>query len=79
MSNTIHAKNKQTGKSETIAMQNLTKNDWGFCFFVDTELEAFKAAYEYRNNPHGCRVEFAGGVKMWMVTVFNEFGAKICK
>ena len=73
----ITTKNKMTGKMEVIKQYDLEMVDWGFHFFVDDELAAFKAAYQYRNNPHGVRVEFAGGARRWMVTVFNEFAAKI--
>ena len=69
----ITTKNKMSGKSESIAQRELTTKDWGFSFFADGELEAFKAAYEYRNSKHGVKVESAGGAKCWMVTVFNEF------
>lgn len=73
MANIITTKNKQTGKAETIIQFELTKQDWGFSFFVNNEIEAFKAAYEYRNSKHGVKVEFAHGAQCWMVTVFNEF------
>jgi hypothetical protein len=67
----IFTRNKETGQCESIQQHELETVDWGFRFFVDGELEAFKAAYQYRNNPHGAIVEFAGGAKRWMVTVFN--------
>ena len=69
---TIHTKNMMTGRGETIIQRNIERTDWGFHFFVDTELHAFKAAYQYRNSPHGTRVEFAKGADKWMVTVFNS-------
>lgn len=73
MSNqTITVKNKETGKAEIIEQENLEMVDWGFHFFVESELKAYKSAHAYRNSLHGVKVEFAGGVKKWMVTVFNE-------
>ena len=48
--------------------------DWGFHFFVKAEIDAYQAAYIYRNTPNGVKVEFAKGVK-WMVTVFNSHAA----
>lgn len=72
MADVIHTRNKETNAPETIVQSMLTKTDWGFRFFVKGELEAFKAAYHYRDSPHGVKVEFAHGVKRWMVTVFNE-------
>jgi hypothetical protein len=74
--NALTIKNRKTNKPEQIIQNELTQNDWGFRFFVETELDAFKAAYLYRNNEHGVKVEFAQGVQKWMVTVFNEVGAK---
>lgn len=67
--------NKQTGALEIIKQQDLERVDWGFHFFVANEIEAYKAAYVYRNSPNGVKVEFAGGVQRWMVTVFNEQAA----
>lgn len=64
-------KNRHTGAVETIFQQDLEHTDWGFHFFTNNELEAYKAAYLYRNCQHGVIVEFAGGVQKWMVTVFN--------
>lgn len=68
----LHARNKKTGDHEVIKQYEINQVDWGFWFFVDTELDAFKAAYQYRKSPHGCKVEYAKGVGRWMVTVFNE-------
>ena len=73
----LPTKNKKTGKPETIIGYDLEKLGWGFHFFVASELNALKAAYIYRHNPYGVRVEFAQGVQRWMVTVFNEFAASI--
>ena len=72
MKNIITTKNKKTGKSEIISQYDIEMLDWGFHFFVDDEMSAFKAAYQYRNSPNGVKVEFAEGAQKWMVTVFNE-------
>jgi hypothetical protein len=69
---TLITKNRRTKKAETIIQRELTLVDWGFHFFVDSEIEAYKAAYVYRHSPHGVKVEFAAGVQQWMVTVFNS-------
>jgi hypothetical protein len=71
----ITMKNKQTGKAEIIHQRNIEILSWGFHFFVDGEIEAYKAAYKYRESKHGVKVEFAGGVQQWMVTVFNATAA----
>jgi len=73
MTDKLTCKNKRTGETEAITMREVSMKDWGFSFLVDGELEAFKAAYEYRNSKYGVRVEFAGGAQTWMVTVFNAF------
>ena len=79
MANTIAAnrnvltfKNRESGKMQSIIQHDLEFVNWGFRFFVANELEAYRAAYEYRNSKHGVKVEFAGGVHRWMVTVFND-------
>jgi hypothetical protein len=74
-SDRLPTKNKRTGKREFIEQHELEMVDWGFHFFVDGEMEAFKAAYQYKDAPHGVKVEFAGGVQRWMVTVFNATAA----
>jgi len=71
----LTTRNKRTDKAEAIRQRDLTKTDWGFHFFVDGELEAYKAAYLYRYNRYGVKVEFAGGIQQWMVTVFNDKAA----
>ena len=72
MRRTITLKNKRTGKPETISQYGLETVGWGFCFFVANEAAAYKAAYVYRNNPHGAVVKYAPGAQKWVVTVFNE-------
>jgi hypothetical protein len=72
----IAMRNRETGKIDTIRQHDLTMKDWGFSFFTDTELDAYRAAYLYRASKHGVKVEWAEGAKRWMVTVFNEFAAK---
>lgn len=76
MSDKLHFKNKQTQAHETIVQQDLAETDWGFRFFVNSELEAYKAAYLYRSSKHGAKVQFAGGAQRWMVTVFNDNAAQ---
>ena len=72
----IIMKNKSTGETEIINQYNIELLPWGLRFFVDSELAAYKAAYQYRNAPLGAKVEFAGGVGRCMVTVFNDNVAK---
>lgn len=73
----LHIRNCRTQRTEVILQHDLAETGWGFHFFVESELEAYKAAYVYRDNQHGVKVEFAGGAKRWMVTVFNEFAKAI--
>lgn len=66
------SKNKATGKADVIKQYNLEMRDWGIHFYVDTELDAYKAAYQYRNVPHGTIVNYVVTADMWLVTVFND-------
>jgi len=75
MNTKIITKNKATKKTEVINQYDVEKVDWGFHFFVDNEMCAYKACYQYRNNKYGTRVEWAEGAQKWLVTVFNERGA----
>lgn len=68
----IYTKNKQTGQNESIAQRGLEHLGWGFRFFVNSELEAFKAAYGYRHHEGEVKVEYAQGAKEWAVTVFKK-------
>lgn len=45
---------------------------WGFHFYVNSEIDAYKAAYAYKNCLHGLKVESLTSGK-WLITVFNEF------
>lgn len=45
---------------------------WGISFMKDSELDALRTAYAYRNSPHGVRVEHCPAANGWMVTVWNE-------
>lgn len=64
-----------TLKGKDIVQIDITMKDWGFSFFVTDELDAYKAAYVYRNSPNGLIVEPCPN-GMWMVTVFNKVGAE---
>lgn len=77
MANQIYNKNLETGKTEKIIQQELKKQDWGFSFFVNNELEAYKSAYKYKNSPHGVKIEFIESSKRWQVTVFNSFAVEM--
>ena len=69
MIRTITHKNAKTGKAEKINQRSLTRDDWGFSFFVDSELEAYKAAYQYQDRT--TEVEYAPNAEEWIVTVFS--------
>lgn len=45
---------------------------WGIHFIADTEIEALRIGYAYRNSPHGYKVESAPNIGKWCVTVWNE-------
>lgn len=46
--------------------------DWGFSFSVDSEIDALRIAYAYRNNPHGVKVEHCPAVAQFMVRIWND-------
>ena len=50
---------------QSIKQLDLTLTDSGFEFFVESEADAYKAAYVYRSRE--VRVIFAEGVQRWMV------------
>lgn len=67
----LHHKNLRTGEHEVITQQNVELVDWGFNFLVNTESEAYKAAYLYRQSPH-VKIEYCPNLFRYMITVFNE-------
>jgi hypothetical protein len=67
----MYLKNKRTGATEFISQTDVELVDWGFHFFVDSELDAYKAAYEFKENQHGVKIEFTPNRGKWMITVFN--------
>lgn len=73
MTDKLHLKNKINGQHEVIVQHDMEVKVWGLEFSVDSELDAYKAAYEYRYNAHGVKVDFAEGSGQWKVIVFNEF------
>ena len=71
---TLYFKNAQTGETEKIRQRDMRQEGWGFEFFVDSEPEAYRAAYLFRLHPHGCRVDYASAGKL-LVIVFNADAA----
>jgi hypothetical protein len=51
--------------------------DWGFMFLVDSEIEALRISYAYRNNKNGVKVKHCPNVEKFSVTVFNDLGKKL--
>lgn len=54
------------------AGQNPEMKDWGFSFMADTEIDALRIAYSYRNSPNGVKAEHCPAVGKFMVTVWND-------
>lgn len=73
----LHTKNMVTGEHEVITQYDVQVVGWGIDFKVDTEMEAFKAAYLYRKSKGEVRVEYAPNIGQWLVTVFNEGAAEL--
>jgi hypothetical protein len=70
----------QAGFRSSISTCSQTKSeklDWGIQFSVETEIEALRIAYAYRNAPHGVQVRCADHRNVYLVTVFNEFATTI--
>lgn len=69
----LNLKSKRTGKHETIEryMIKVISGPNIFSFFVLSELDAYKAAYQFRNN-RACKVEHLPTVDMWLLTVVNQ-------
>ena len=44
--------------------------DWGFTFFVETELDAYKIAHAY--SPKKVGIEYSKNAEMFYVTVYKE-------
>jgi|GEM_PF-6846920 len=68
---TLQIKNKQTKLAETITSLYFEKTDYGFFFTVATELEAFKAAFEYRNTLD-TDIEYSTERGEWLVRVISS-------
>lgn len=76
----IAATPTQAGFRSSIATCIQTKSeklDWGIQFSVETENEALRIAYAFRNSPHGVQVRFIDHHNTYFVTVFNEFATTI--
>lgn len=69
----LHLKSKRTGKHETIEryMIKVTSDPNIFSFFILSELDAYKAAYQFRDN-RACKIEHLPIVDMWRLTVVNK-------
>ena len=72
---TVHSRNQVTDKIDAIEVTCVELKPWGWRGFVDSELSAYKVAYEYRFDKHGVKVEYADGMGKWMITVFNAEAA----
>lgn len=51
-------------------VENMSMYHDGFSFTVETELEAYKAAYAYRRSKT-TKVRFAPNINQWLVQVYN--------
>ena len=72
----ITMKNPKTEMADTFKVE-VEFVDWGFLFYVDDELTAYKSAYYYKDSKYGCVVKFAPGNEKWQVTVYNESGGRL--
>jgi hypothetical protein len=65
-----HIKNQKTEKIEAIKQIDLQMKDWGFAFFVETELDAYKIAHAY--SPKKVGIEYSKDSEMFYVTVYKD-------
>jgi hypothetical protein len=64
-----HVRNAKTDKVEAIKQIDLKMQDWGFSFFVETELDAYKIAHAYSQKKVG--IEYSKDSEMFYVTVYK--------
>ncbi len=64
-----HVRNAKTDKVEAIKQIDLKMQDWGFSFFVETELDAYKIAHAY--SPKKVGIEYSKDSEMFYVTVYK--------
>ena len=64
-------RNHNISKVVGCAVSESEKYDNGFSFCVETELDAYKAAYAYRTMP-SVKVSQALNVNLWLVQVFSK-------
>lgn len=67
MNNSEFIKNLSTITNNLL--RKIETKDWGFSIPADSELDALRIAYLYRNAPDGCKVEPTQ--TGWQVTVWN--------
>ena len=68
---TIAHSNPATGVLEYITRNGLEISPDETRFCVGTLEQAYKAIYQYRNNPFGSRIEYCHNTKLFVVKVFN--------
>lgn len=61
---------KLLGQSLGMEISNFLTYSDGFSFTVATELEAYKAAYQYQDNR--VAVKFAPNVGLWSVQIYTK-------
>ena len=62
-------KNPRTNQMEVIKVSDLQMEDDRFFFFVESEADAYKAAYQYRYNKTPPRVDYSQSLGKWFVSV----------
>jgi hypothetical protein len=67
----LHIKNPKTGEVEIIFQYNIELfEDGEFYFFVETETNAYKAAYMFQNRQ--TKVEYSHCYQKWLVRVLKK-------
>ena len=74
----MNQENRERSLSRSIGVKISNLNDYsdGFSFTVETELEAYKAAYKYKHAKN-CVVSEAPNISAWAVQVYREDSDKL--
>lgn len=64
--------NQTCSKTVNTALKTIRVEAWGFIVPADSELDALRIAYVYRNAPNGCKIDTNEATGYWGVTVWNK-------
>jgi hypothetical protein len=68
----LFLKNRKTGERERIPGSIMRSGCGDTLHYCESELDAFKIAYLYRNMPHNCIVDYSELTQKWVVVLEKE-------